>query len=81
MNLLLVVAGRHGSTPEIGEAIAEELHAVGHMVDVRKSDEAAGNSSEHLLAQMVMAPESDFRDWEEICAWAREIAISGESRQ
>jgi menaquinone-dependent protoporphyrinogen oxidase len=40
MTILVSVASRHGSTREIAEAIADELRAVGHAVDVRGCDEA-----------------------------------------
>ena len=35
MRILVAVASRHGSTAEIAAAIAEELTAAGHTVDVR----------------------------------------------
>ena len=160
MNILVAVASRHGSTHEIAEAIAEELRATGHAVDVRKGDEVAGvemydaaivgsaiyagswlpearsfterhrpalaklpvwlfssgplgaenpqpqddpqqlaapmdgvavrghrvfvgkldkrelGLSERLIARVVKAPEGDFREWEEIRAWAREIGAA-----
>jgi menaquinone-dependent protoporphyrinogen oxidase len=40
MTILIAVASRHGSTREIAEAIADELRAAGHAVDVRGCDEA-----------------------------------------
>jgi menaquinone-dependent protoporphyrinogen oxidase len=40
MNILVVVASRHGSTHEIAEAIAQELRAPGHTVEVRNAADA-----------------------------------------
>lgn len=39
MNVLVTVASRHGSTAEIGHAIAEVLAAEGFVVDVRPPDD------------------------------------------
>lgn len=155
MNILVVAASRHGSTREIGEAIALVLHDAGHRVDVVAPEESIdvriyeaavlgsavymgnwlpearafaernggtlnsmpiwlfssgpiGPSSptvetkrleesmglapvrghhvfagkldkgqlgfaERLAVRMVRAPEGDFRDWDDVRSWAREI--------
>lgn len=39
MKILIAVASKHHSTREIADAIAEELRAAGHLVDVREPDE------------------------------------------
>jgi menaquinone-dependent protoporphyrinogen oxidase len=38
MTILIAVASRHGSTHEIAEAIADELHTAGHGAEVRPCD-------------------------------------------
>lgn len=160
MTILVAVASRHGSTDQIGEAIAEELRTAGHTVDVRtpeavddltpyeafvigsavymgkwlpeaedfvdrnqaklaglpvwlfssgplghedpkpygdpahldhlmgetqarehrifvgKLDKSDLNLGERLTAKVVRAPEGDFRDWNAIRGWARQIAIA-----
>lgn len=43
MKILVAVASKHGNTHEIGEAIAGELRAAGHTVDVR--DVASGETT------------------------------------
>jgi len=40
--ILLVCASRHGSTWEVADAVAGELRAAGHAVDVRKAAAAPG---------------------------------------
>ncbi len=42
LRILLVCATRHGSTPEVADAIAEELRAAGHQVEQRPVTEAPG---------------------------------------
>lgn len=42
MTILVTVASRHGSTREIGEVIAQELHVAGHSVEVHDVDDVAG---------------------------------------
>lgn len=159
MDILIAVASRHGSTREIGEAIAQELRSAGHEIDVRDAEHApppelydaaiigsavymggwlasarefvmhnkdhlgtipiwlwssgplgddtskpttinhlqelmeATGAREHrvfvgkldpsslgvgerLIARAVGAPEGDFRDWDAIRSWAREIAVT-----
>lgn len=39
MRILVAVASKHGSTREIAQALAEELHALGPAVDVREAGE------------------------------------------
>ena len=45
-----------------------------HHVFVGKLDSAALGLGERLLVKMVHAPGGDFRDWEAINDWGREIA-------
>ena len=42
MNVVIVVASKHGSTVEIGEAIAEELRAAGHTAEARLVGDVEG---------------------------------------
>jgi menaquinone-dependent protoporphyrinogen oxidase len=42
VNVLVAVASKHGSTVEIGEAIAEELRAAGHTAEARLVGEVEG---------------------------------------
>lgn len=51
-----------------------DVRAREHRVFAGKLDLAALGFGERLLARLVRAPKGDFRDWEEIRAWAREIA-------
>jgi len=131
MNVLVVVASRHGSTHEIAEALARELRALGnwlpdarklvernrarlatvpvwlfssgplgqddpqpkgypqhldelmqetsargHRTFVGKLDKSKLGLGERLIAGMVKAPEGDFRDWDAVHDWAREIATA-----
>lgn len=41
MNFLIAVASRHGSTREIADAIAHELRACGHTVEVRNAGDVS----------------------------------------
>lgn len=47
--------------------------AKGHQIFVGKLDKSELGLGERLTVKMVKAPYGDFRDWEAIRAWAREI--------
>ena len=48
--------------------------ALGHRVFAGRLDKNQLNLSERTVARVVNAPYGDFRDWEEVGAWALEIA-------
>lgn len=54
-------------------ALLTELGARGHQVFVGKLDKQDLGFVERLATRAVKAPEGDFRDWQAIRAWAREI--------
>jgi menaquinone-dependent protoporphyrinogen oxidase len=56
------------------QELMQATQARGHQTFVGKLDKAELGLGERLVAKMVKAPEGDFRDWEAIRAWAREIA-------
>lgn len=47
-----------------------------HQIFVGKLDKRSLGLAERMIARVVGAPEGDFRDWEAIRAWAREIAAA-----
>jgi menaquinone-dependent protoporphyrinogen oxidase len=49
-------------------------HARGHRIFVGTLDKDKLSLGERLIATVVRAPSGDYRDWDEIHAWAREIA-------
>lgn len=63
----------HGDPPEMGELI-KVTGAKGHRVFVGKLDKRQLGVGERLIASVVRAPDGDFRDWEAIHEWGREIA-------
>jgi menaquinone-dependent protoporphyrinogen oxidase len=52
------------------------IRAQSHRVLVGKMDRSGLGPAERLVARVVKAPEGDFRDWDVIRAWAREIALA-----
>jgi len=56
--------------------LVEATHARGHQVFVGKLDPHYLSLAERLIAKAVHAPSGDFRDWDVIRAWARDIAAS-----
>lgn len=52
-----------------------------HQVFVGKLDPAELGMGERLITKMVHAPAGDFRDWEEIRAWAHQIAAGLRAEQ
>ena len=61
--------------PENLEALITLTGARDHEVFVGRLDKSDLGLGERLMAKAVKAPEGDFRDWEAIGAWAREIAV------
>jgi menaquinone-dependent protoporphyrinogen oxidase len=63
----------HGEPAHLDELI-RTTHARAHRIFVGKLDKSSLGLGERLITRVVKAPEGDFRDWETIRAWAREIA-------
>lgn len=61
--------------PENLEALITLTGARDHEVFVGRLDKSDLGIGERLITKAVKAPEGDFRDWEAIGAWAREIAV------
>ena len=53
-----------------------QTNARGHKIFVGSLNKADLNFGEKLLVKAVKAPYGDFRDWDAIRAWAREIAAA-----
>ena len=64
-------AGDPSGVPDL----IEQTHARGHRVFTGKLDHGDLGFGERMITKMVHAPEGDFRDWEAIRSWAREIAV------
>jgi menaquinone-dependent protoporphyrinogen oxidase len=56
--------------------IAERVGAHDHRLFAGKLDKNTLGFGERAVVLAFRAPEGDFRDWDEIVAWAREIAAS-----
>jgi menaquinone-dependent protoporphyrinogen oxidase len=57
--------------------LQELMHATqarGHRTFIGKLDRSELGFGERLVVKIVKAPEGDFRDWEAIRSWSREIA-------
>lgn len=52
----------------------QATQARGHRTFVGKLDSENLGFGERLMAKAVKAPEGDFRDWDGIRSWAKEIA-------
>jgi menaquinone-dependent protoporphyrinogen oxidase len=63
----------HGDPAHL-DALMQASHARAHRIFVGKLDPRGLGLGERLITRVVKAPEGDFRDWETIRAWAREIA-------
>jgi menaquinone-dependent protoporphyrinogen oxidase len=63
---------------QIGE-IAERVNARDHRLFAGRLDRKLLGFGERAVVLAFRAPEGDFRDWDEIAAWAREIAASLEA--
>ena len=57
-------------------ALEEAIHPRGHRVFAGKLDPHELGFMERLAAKAVHAPAGDFRDWDAVRAWAREIAAA-----
>jgi menaquinone-dependent protoporphyrinogen oxidase len=55
-------------------AIVESTAALGHRLFAGRLDPALLNFGERAIVTALRAPAGDFRDWDEIRAWALEIA-------
>jgi len=62
-----------GDPTGIGELVAS-IRARGHRVFAGRLDRERLGIGEKLVVSAVRAPDGDFRDWEAVGAWAREIA-------
>ncbi len=65
-------AGDPSSLPEM----IERTHAREHRMFSGKLDRNQLGLRERAITRMVKAPEGDFRDWDAIHSWARDIAMS-----
>ena len=63
----------HGDFAHLRE-LMDATQARGHRTFVGKLDRSSLGRGERLVAKVVRASEGDFRDWEAIREWAREIA-------
>jgi menaquinone-dependent protoporphyrinogen oxidase len=63
-----------GDPTGIGELVAT-VGARGHRTFAGRLDRGQLGIGEKLVVSAVRAPDGDFRDWEALAAWAREIAI------
>jgi menaquinone-dependent protoporphyrinogen oxidase len=59
-----------------GARLLRELDAREHRTFAGRIDSAELGFVERAITRMVKAPDGDFRDWDGIRAWAREIAAS-----
>jgi len=64
-----------GEPPAIAE-LAQSIGARGHRVFTGRLDRGHLSLGEKVVVAAVRAPDGDFRDWELIAAWAREIAAA-----
>jgi menaquinone-dependent protoporphyrinogen oxidase len=62
-----------GEPPEIAE-MARSIKARGHRMFGGRLERGRLNLGERVVVAAVRAPDGDFRDWELITGWAREIA-------
>jgi menaquinone-dependent protoporphyrinogen oxidase len=78
--LWLFSSGPVGDDPKpVGEAedvqdLAAKLHARGHTVFAGKLDKKGLGLAEKLAVKIVGASPGDYRDWESIEKWARDVA-------
>lgn len=54
--------------------VVDRVHARGHHVFAGKLDKEALGFGERAIAAALRAPAGDFRDWEDVETWAKEIA-------
>ncbi len=63
----------HGDPADLA-AMMQATGAHGHQLFIGKLDRSHLGFGERLIAKAVKAPEGDFRDWDAIRRWARDIA-------
>jgi menaquinone-dependent protoporphyrinogen oxidase len=63
----------HGNPANLGE-VTNATRAQGHRIFVGKLDKGTLGLGERLAVKLVRAPEGDFRDWDAIRSWARDVA-------
>jgi menaquinone-dependent protoporphyrinogen oxidase len=56
--------------------IMDTTHALEHRLFAGKVDKAVLGLGEKVILKAVRAPEGDFRPWDDVRAWAREIAAA-----
>ena len=56
--------------------LMKSIHARGHRNFVGKLDKGSLGVAERLIASVVRTPAGDFRDWDTIRGWARDIAAA-----
>jgi menaquinone-dependent protoporphyrinogen oxidase len=59
--------------PQDVAALTAASGALGHRVFAGRLDRALFGFNEKLAAQVVRAPDGDYREWDQIADWAREI--------
>jgi len=65
-----------GDPTQLPELLAQ-TNARGHQIFAGSLDKQSLSMGEKLIVKMVKAPYGDFRDWEAIRDWAREIGSAG----
>jgi menaquinone-dependent protoporphyrinogen oxidase len=66
-----------GDSPETA-AMADRISARGHRTLAGRLDRSELGFVERAITRALKAPDGDFRDWEEVRAWATEIALAVE---
>jgi menaquinone-dependent protoporphyrinogen oxidase len=64
-----------GDPPET-VAMADRLSARGHRTFAGRLDRSGLGPLERAITRALKAPDGDFRDWEEVRAWATEIGLA-----
>ncbi len=62
--------------PALLAPVLDGLNIRDHRVFVGKIDYKELSLTERMIYKAFHAPEGDFRDWDEICAWAHEISTA-----
>ena len=68
--------GQPCTDPAHLDEVMRATRAHGHRLFTGKLDRSSLGLGERLIATVVKAPDGDFRDWEAVRAWAREIAMA-----
>ena len=76
----LFSSGPTGTSPVPDPKVLAELRAAigprGHHMFAGAIDHSQLSLAERAIVKMVKAPEGDFRDWDEIVAWAKSISVA-----